>query len=275
MDNIKISIVTICFNAQKDIDRTINSVLNQSYQNIEYIVIDGGSTDGSLDIIKKYSNQISYWVSEPDKGIYDAMNKGVAAANGLYVGFINAGDFYYSSSAIRDIFDAKYESLPDVIYGYQVHSYAYGDFVRKKMDISNLNKFMPFGHPASFVKTDLLKSKGFDTSFKIAADYNLFYNLYKEGHSFEHRNVIVSVFDSTGISNSNRLLAIKETASINGSANTYELYRLCIRIWMADFVKKVLRIMSPSIYMKLNQRRRNTNSEYVELKKFLCEFTNS
>ena len=92
MNNFKISIVTVSFNAVKTIEQTILSVINQTYENIEYIIIDGGSTDGTIDIIKKYEDQISYWVSEKDKGIYDAMNKGIDIATGDYVYFIQSAD---------------------------------------------------------------------------------------------------------------------------------------------------------------------------------------
>ena len=89
-----ITIITVAYNAVKDIENTILSVLNQTYPNIEYIIIDGGSTDGTLDIIKKYEDKISYWVSEPDKGIYDAMNKGTLKATGVWLNFMNAGDTF-------------------------------------------------------------------------------------------------------------------------------------------------------------------------------------
>ena len=92
--NIKISIITVSYNAVKTIEETINSVLNQSYSNIEYIIIDGGSRDGTVDIIKKYQDKINVWISEPDKGIYDAMNKGIKLAKGDWIGIINSDDCY-------------------------------------------------------------------------------------------------------------------------------------------------------------------------------------
>ena len=91
-NNILISVVTVSYNAVATIEQTLLSVINQTYPNIEYIIIDGGSTDGTVDIIKKYADEIVYWISEPDKGIYDAMNKGIKKANGEWINFINAGD---------------------------------------------------------------------------------------------------------------------------------------------------------------------------------------
>ena len=99
-NNPKISIITVSFNAVKVIEETIVSVINQTYTNVEYIIIDGGSTDGTVDIIKEYADKISYWVSESDKGIYDAMNKGGIKALGDFLYFLNAGDSFYNKSSL-------------------------------------------------------------------------------------------------------------------------------------------------------------------------------
>lgn len=92
--NLKISIITVVYNGISEIEKTIQSVLNQTYPNIEYIIIDGGSTDGTIDIIKKYQGQLAYWVSEPDEGIYYAMNKGIQKATGEWIHFRNCGDYF-------------------------------------------------------------------------------------------------------------------------------------------------------------------------------------
>ena len=98
---MKISVVTVCYNSVDSIEETMLSVLNQTYSDVEYIIIDGGSTDGTVDIIKKYADRLVYWVSEPDKGIYDAMNKGIAAATGDYINFMNSGDRFASTNVIE------------------------------------------------------------------------------------------------------------------------------------------------------------------------------
>ena len=113
------SIITITYNAVRLVEQTLLNVLSQSYPNIEYIVIDGGSTDGTVDIIKRYESGLAYWVSEPDKGIYDAMNKGLQKATGDYVWFINAGDTLCSSDTVQSVVSRlqKRKALPDIIYG--------------------------------------------------------------------------------------------------------------------------------------------------------------
>ena len=104
---MKISIITVCFNAVGVIEKTILSVISQTYNDVEYIIIDGGSTDGTLDIVKKYENYIAYWISEPDSGIYNAMNKGVKYATGLYCNFMNAGDFFINEKVLENIFTSN------------------------------------------------------------------------------------------------------------------------------------------------------------------------
>ena len=112
---MRYSIITINYNNKGGLEKTINSVLGQSFHNYEYIIIDGGSTDGSVEIIKKYASQIDYWVSESDNGVYNAMNKGIGKASGEYLNFMNSGDTFHSSSALETISDLH--SDDDIIIG--------------------------------------------------------------------------------------------------------------------------------------------------------------
>ncbi len=116
MEKPLISVVTVAYNAVATIEQTILSVINQTYPNIEYIIIDGGSTDGTVNIIKKYMDHIAYWVSEPDKGIYDAMNKGGIRATGTFIQFLNAGDWLENEYVVEKIFKKNPKNV-DVIYG--------------------------------------------------------------------------------------------------------------------------------------------------------------
>lgn len=121
MNSPKISIITVVYNGAKSIEKTIHSVLNQTYKNIEYIIIDGGSTDNTIDIIKKYEGQFFYWVSEPDKGIYDAMNKGLDAASGEWINFMNCGDSFFNNEVLSNF-------IKRGIQGYPQKSFFYSDF---------------------------------------------------------------------------------------------------------------------------------------------------
>ena len=113
---MKISVVTVCYNSVNTIEETMLSVLNQTYPDIEYIIIDGGSTDGTVDIIRKYAARLGYWISEPDKGIYDAMNKGIAAATGDYINFMNSGDMFASNDVLSS-FKNFVSDDPEIVYG--------------------------------------------------------------------------------------------------------------------------------------------------------------
>ena len=156
MNNPLISVVTVSYNAVTTIEQTILSVINQTYSNIEYIIIDGGSTDGTVDIIRKYADRIAYWVSEPDKGIYDAMNKGTKKANGEYIAFLNSDDWYEldAVSIIAQFADGKKNDLISGIiklYKNDLFLYAHGS------SMDNIYNEM-IAHPSTFMKRDLFGS---------------------------------------------------------------------------------------------------------------------
>lgn len=195
-----ISIITISYNAAKDIENTILSVLKQTYPNIEYIIIDGGSTDGTLDIIKKYQDRISYWVSEPDKGIYDAMNKGTLKATGMWLNFMNAGDTFYDEQILEKVFKDKDWSNTDVIYGDVVYIHPDREDIRKAVPLKRIKVGIPFCHQSVFVRTKLQQKYLFDTTYKICADYDFFHTLYKKGYSFKYKELIVAKYLAGGLS---------------------------------------------------------------------------
>ncbi|HBX51985.1 MAG: glycosyl transferase [Bacteroidetes bacterium RIFOXYA12_FULL_35_11] len=180
MDNLVVSIITVCFNSETYIKNAIESVLSQSYKHIEYIIIDGGSKDGTIDIIKSFGAKISKFISEPDKGIYDAMNKGLLAATGDIVGILNSDDFYINNEIIEKIvghFNTKsIDSVhADLIY---VDQFDVSKNIRywKSSEYSS-GAFKTGWHPAHptfFVKRDIyLKYGYFDLNFKLAADFEL------------------------------------------------------------------------------------------------------
>lgn len=209
MKNPLISIITVCFNAEKEIENTILSVINQTYINIEYIIIDGGSTDGTVSIIKKYEKNISYWVSETDKGIYDAMNKGIRKANGEWLCFMNAGDIFTNNAVITETFKQNFDTNIKVLYGDCISKDNIKSIIVKAKKLSNFYKQMPFCHQASFLRNEGLF---YDTQYKIAADYKLYREIYQKygSKSFLYLNLIIAVFDSSGISSTNVKLLRKE-----------------------------------------------------------------
>ena len=220
-NNLKISIITVSYNSSKTIKDTIESVLSQDYSNIEYIIIDGGSTDGTVDIIKKYADKISYFVSEPDKGIYDAMNKGIKAANGDIVGILNSDDFYPNSYVISNVAKTFVNQACDAVYGDLVYV--------KENDTSKIARYWQSGeystssikngwmlpHPTFFVKKEMYERYGYyNTDLKSAADYEMILKLlYKRNINAFYIPMILVKMRMGGASNSsllNRLRANRE-----------------------------------------------------------------
>ena len=159
--SIKISIITVCFNSKKNIEQCIQSVISQDYDNLEYIVIDGGSTDGTLAIVDKYKDKISYFVSEPDKGISDAFNKGIKAATGDLIGIINSDDFMMPE-ALKKV-AAEYEEGVDVYRGYELLYYPMRKIIKPEYPNNRFGR-MPIGncicHEASFLTKKISEKVG-------------------------------------------------------------------------------------------------------------------
>ena len=253
-NNPLISVVTVSYNAVSVIEQTIFSVINQTYPNVEYIIIDGGSTDGTVDIIKKYADKITYWVSEPDKGIYDAMNKGIELATGEWINFMNAGDSFYSFSILELIFGQTIFSN-DIIYGDTLFLAPNLEYVRKTLPLDTISRCMPFGHQSTFVKTLLMKEQKFDVSFISRGDYNFFYQMYYANKSFCHIKQIIARYDNTkGISVENYRVVLRENARIWGIENSIQWKcKYWVIVCMRD-LKRAIRRMIPTKILFLRQR---------------------
>jgi glycosyltransferase involved in cell wall biosynthesis len=205
---LKISIITVCFNSESTIRDTIESVLLQTYQNIEYIIIDGKSNDKTIDIISEYKNDISTFVSEPDKGIYDAMNKGVSLATGDFVGILNSDDVFATKETIAEMVEIlnKNESAEG----------CYGDLIYVKSD--NLDTFsryysskffskktIPFGltvpHPTLYLRPILFQKYGlYKINYRVAADFELIARMVKSGAKLVRNPSVMVKMREGGIS---------------------------------------------------------------------------
>jgi len=203
---MKISVITVCYNAVDTIEETIKSVIGQTYPDIEYIVIDGGSKDGTVDIIKKYADKIAYWVSEPDKGIYDAMNKGIAVASGDYINMMNSGDTFVSDETVEKAV-AIFPKDADVIFGDSIEKDADNSlfFIPCSPNPSLLAKTPTYRHGSSFVKASVHKARPFDLSknqeFGFGLDYNNIWNMYADGCSFKKIELPIMIYEREGMSN--------------------------------------------------------------------------
>ena len=217
----KISIITVVYNSCNTIKDTIDSILSQDYPNIEYIVIDGASSDGTIDIVKQYSKNIKYFISEEDSGIYDAMNKGIKAASGDIIGILNSDDFYPNNFVLSNVAKTFKIKKCDAIYGDLVYV--------NSEDTSKIERYWQAGiystakikngwmlpHPTFFVKSSIYHRFGFyDTDLEKASDYEMILKLlYKHNISVSYIPMILVKMRSGGASNStifDRLKANKE-----------------------------------------------------------------
>lgn len=207
---MKLSIITINYNNRDGLQKTIDSVVNQTWRDFEWIVIDGGSTDGSKELIEKNQDHFAYWCSEPDKGVYNAMNKGIAKAKGEYLNFMNSGDGFYEKDTLQKVFSV--DCCADIIYGDTMQIYS--DHTRKEHITDKIELYTFYNanicHQSMFIRTEILKEKGFDESYKIAADFSRWVEAVYDGNSFQYVNLIVSQFDKTGVSSMDKSLLDKE-----------------------------------------------------------------
>ncbi len=208
---MKLSIITVNLNDAGGLERTINSVITQTYQDFEFIIIDGGSTDNSIDIIRKYERNIDYWVSEPDGGIYTGMNKGLRQAKGEYINFMNGGDCYNSSDVLEKIFSLKTDA--DIIIG--AHTGSPHPNVGKD-GITMLDLFKgAIDHQASFIRQELALRHPYDEKYRIVSDWKFFIEaLILDNCSFFYTDTIVVDVDMNGISNTNGELDKKEREQV-------------------------------------------------------------
>ena len=194
-DGPRITIVTVSYNAKDVIEKTLISVVGQTYPGLDYVVIDGGSTDGTQAIVEKYTSRIAFFVSEPDGGIFQGMNKGIEHAQGNYLLFMNAGDVFADELVLEDVaaFIREHPEA-DVVYGDTLHVREYGSYPVRG-DAERLTRAMSVSHQATFVRTDLLRAHPFETQYRYAADYEQISSFYLEGRRFLHLDRTVAVIE--------------------------------------------------------------------------------
>lgn len=254
----KVSIITISYNNCQELEKTINSVISQQNSDYEFIVIDGGSQDGSVNILNKYNSNIDYWVSEPDSGIYNAMNKGIEQASGEWIFFLNSGDIFASDDVLKSVdFDVNDEKI-GAIYGKYKYYTRYNELQTNHVlhpFFSSDKKYrnMGFSHQSVFVRTVLAKRFHFDETYKLCADYDMMMRIYKAGYLFKRDETIIAICDGRGgASFKNRNLQEKEMARVCGCNNDIDIK-----------LKLFLRRVERPIYRKyMNWRKRENNRSY-------------
>ncbi len=224
-----VSIITVVFNGEKTLESTIKSVINQTYDNIEYVIIDGNSKDKTLDIIKKYDSKISKWISEPDEGIYDAMNKGINISTGDYIWFMNSGDELANAKTVEDIISSSPNS--DIYYGDTVMIDCNGNEIGnrrlsppEKLTWKSFKKGMLVSHQSFIAKKQIIKS--YNLKYKFSADFEWCLLALKNAKSITNTHLTLSKFLDGGITKQNIAAGLKERFKI--MSEYYGLIPTCI-----------------------------------------------
>lgn len=260
-DRPLVTIVTVVFNGARQIEATIQSVISQTYDNIEYIVVDGGSDDGTLEILRKYEDRIDYWMSERDAGIYDAMNKGVDLAGGTWINFMNAGDSLFDENTISSIFSDRAQTHGiDVIYGDVLMVYPqYGDMskIRKAGRLSDLWKGMQFSHQSVLISAEYIKRNKFNPAYRLAADFDLLYSAYRQNRPFFYTGQILASTSAGGASDIQRARVYRERLRIVSREDSKVPAMLYYSIRMVDACGRwaLKRVLPAGIIKKMILRK--------------------
>ncbi len=248
-------IITVTYNAEDCLERTIRSIIGQTYPHVDYVIVDGGSKDGTLRIIEKYSSSLTRWISEPDKGIYDGMNKGIAIASGLseadgqerFVLMLNADDTLYQATTLAEVasFLEQQPKLPDVFCGAWMIHPEHGRYLQCPGDLTKLPRRFVLNHQATFVKASVLAKHPFDLKYKIAGDFQQLSGLYIQGYTFlTSKAIIVSdMILNKGATNDNWKQGVEEGFEVvkqNGCYHRGEKVWLLLRKYVVRFIKRAL-----------------------------------
>lgn len=255
-----VSVVTVVFNGKDFIERTLNNVLAQDYPNIEYIVIDGGSTDGTLEILSRYQSRLAYFCSEPDRGIYDAMNKGIAVATGAWINFMNAGDEFWAVDTVSKS-AAQMLGVASILFGdVEIH---YPGFCRTENagTPGKLWQGMQFCHQSAFTSLQYHRANPFNTANKIAADLEFFHAAHQKGVTFKNLNQIVSRVITGGVSEKNRVRTLMASSSAICGSGFHPFIRIYYGMRIVDSTTRALaKVILPKAWVKkiiLNKGRRS------------------
>lgn len=254
-NKIKLSIVTINFNNAEGLQKTFESIICQTFNDFELIVIDGGSTDKSIEIIKVFKNNITFWKSEADSGIYEAMNKGIQEAGGEYCFFLNSGDYLVNNNVLHEVF--KNKLYGDIVFG-NLLVCLNGKVVGKSIGKECLTFLDVYSstikHQASFIKRQLFVKSGlFNEDLKIIADWEFFLRTVGlGGASYQFLKMDISYFDNDGISNNNQELVKSERKRVIDKylpqimqpdyeyLLKYGKYKILTKYWITDFILRIL-----------------------------------
>lgn len=252
---MKFSVITVNYNNAAGLEKTIKSVLAQTCTGFEFVVIDGGSSDGSREVIEKYADKISYWVSEKDTGIFNAMNKGIRAASGDFVIFMNSGDVFFNADVLPEA-DNVITSQYDIYYGNNIKKKPSSERLKtypEKLDFSFFY-FSAINHQSAFIKKSLFDDLFYyNENFRIASDWEFFvYAICHQNVPYKYLNQTISIYDFTGISSTaSDLFRQEKLASIKKYFPAFEDDYAQISHLTSKRVQQVLHIMKFPVAWKV------------------------
>lgn len=259
-----LSIITINLNNRAGLQRTIDSVICQTWKDYEWIVIDGGSTDGSKELIEQYQEHFAYWCSEPDRGVYNAMNKGIAKAKGEYLLFLNSGDGLHGSNVLMEMNINDFDV--DIVTGISVCMDTGLPMKVYHPDILHQLYFDSLNHQSSFIKRDLFANYQYNEENRIVSDWEFFIRaILIDGHSFKYSDMIVADFDSHGISNQPELQELQ----LSERRRVFEKY---FSSYVREDISDYFSIRESSFYMNLQYIRENFRTLYFVIRKLNSAF---
>ncbi len=221
MENVKtLSVITVTYNAEKTLERTVASVKEQTYPFIQHVIVDGNSADGTIDIIRRHANKKMKWVSEPDKGLYYAMNKAAVLADGDYLCFLNAGDTFHSDETVGWLMsDIEFNLKPDIIYGETAIVDDGGNFLHmrrlrapERLNYKSFKKGMLVCHQSFIVRKRLFEP--YDTSYRFSSDFDWAICMMRKSTDIFNANIIITNYLNEGLTTKNRKASLKERFNI-------------------------------------------------------------
>lgn len=264
-----VTVITVVRNARREFEATAASVLSQNYPNLEYVVLDGGSSDGTVDAIRSLARRLVHWQSEPDNGIYDAMNKAVVHARGQWILFMNSGDRFYAADSLTNLSDALRSDAEVILAGTEKvlkDRFETRRFSVMPGPVEQLWARMPTSHQAVLVRRNHQQNYGFDTGYQWCADQDLLLRMYQDGCRFRSEHQILSVFDCAGGRQRSPTLFIRERWRLSRGKVSF-MRRIVqfggefvhCRVW-GPMVGLVRRCLPSSLVRKL-RRVRGTSGE--------------
>ena len=252
MKNLKITVIMATYNAEKTIEKTIRSIVTQTYKNIELIIIDGGSKDKTIEIIKKYKKYISYWVTEKDNGIYDALNKGIKRASGEYIYILGADDFFCDNNIIENVasnLDDDIDILSGPVFLMQFNMKKlfnnYSREIKNNLDEKDLINILLPPHQGLFVKSDIMKKYLFDIKYKLRADFKFELIMLTSNLNIKFVDFPIAFYSVEGVSNRKIIEMVEETILVLKELEYISLnyrYKDKMRIKIKLIFKELLKI---------------------------------